>query len=420
MGLPSNVIYCQGKELSIMDTASPEEVGFSSQRLERLNGLMQGYTDNAKVAGIVTMLARRGQVFHLEAFGHMDIQAGKPMETDSIFRIYSMSKPITSAAVMMLYEEGHFHLDDPVSGFIPELDSLQVFDGMGQTGPRYVPQQRPITIRQLLTHTAGLSYGFSMDSPVEDTYRKADLFHPDSNLEEMVGKLGEIPLVYQPGDQWRYSVATDVLGYLVEVISGQTFDRFLQERIFDPLRMVDTAFYAPEQKLDRLASIYGPSERGDGIQPMDNAEVNAYKRPHTLFSGGGGLVSTACDYMRFCRMMLDGGSLDGVRLLSPKTIELMTSNHLPGRLIPFSVSEAGADSTRGCGFGLGFRVIMDIAEHGVLGSEGAYSWGGAASTVFWIDPKEELIAILMTQFMPPSEYPLRREFQVATYQAMVE
>ena len=238
-----------------MSTVSPEEVGFSSRRLERLSDLMQGYTDNDKLAGIVTMLARRGQVFHLEAFGHMDIREAKPMETDSIFRIYSMSKPITSAAVMMLYEEGHFHLDDPVSGFIPELDSLKVFDGMGQTGPSYVPQERPITIRQLLTHTAGLSYGFYMDSPLEDVYRKADLFHPDSNLEEMVGKLSEIPLMYQPGDQWRYSVATDVLGYVVEVISGRPFDRYLTENIFDPCAW----WTRPSTRLSRSWTGWRPS-----------------------------------------------------------------------------------------------------------------------------------------------------------------
>ena len=357
----------------------------------------------------------------------MDVQAYRPIEPDTIFRIYSMTKPITSVAFMMLYEAGHFHLDDPVSEYIPELGDLKVFAGTGQTGPRFVGQERPITIRHLLTHTSGLSYGFHQDSPVDDLYRNAKLTgpaaaflrDPESNLQAFVEKLAQLPLAYQPGTDWRYSVATDVLGRVVEVISGYPFDRYLKEMVFAPLGMDDTAFYVPEEKLDRLASVYGPS--GDyGIQELDTPEVNLYKREHTMSSGGGGLVSTASDYMRYCQMMLNGGTLDGARLLGPKTVELMSVNHLPNELMPYSVSESSAEWTQGCGFGLGFKVVMDLALHGVLGSEGIYSWGGKANTVFWIDPKEELIAILMTQFMPSGHYPIRREFQVATYQAMVD
>ncbi len=402
----------------VMRTVAPEDVGFSSERLSRLDGMMQGYVDSGRLAGVVTMLARRGEVFHFRPCGLMDVKTSRPAERDTIFRIHSMTKPITSVAVMMLYEAGNFQLDDPVSEFIPELGGLKVFAGMGRTGPRLVDQERPISIRHLLTHTAGLSGGFDQSSPVGDMYRDANLRDPDSNLLELVEKLAHLPLAYQPGTGWRYSAATDVLGRVGEVISGQSFDRYFKERIFAPLGMDDTAFYLPEEKLDRLASIYGPS--GDnGIQEIDTPQVNSYKRAHTMFSGGGGLVSTASDYMRFCQMMLNGGTLDSVRLLGPKTVELMTTNHLPDDLMPYSVSEGLAQGTQGCGFGLGFRVVMDLAQHGLIGSEGIYSWAGAASTVFWIDPKEELIAVLLTQFMPTGHYPIHPEFQVAVYQAMV-
>ena len=250
-------------------------------------------------------------------------------------------------------------------------------------------------------------------------YRNANLRDPESNLQVFVEKLAQLPLEFQPGTDWRYSVATDVLGRVLEVVSGYPFDRYLEKMVFAPLGMDDTAFYVPEEKLGRLTSVYGPS--GDyGIQELDRPAVNLYKRAHTMFSGGGGLVSTASDYMRYCQMMLNGGTLDGARLLGPKTVKLMSVNHLPKELMPYSVSESSVEWTQGCGFGLGFKVVMDLALHGVLGSEGNFGWGGAASTEFWIDPKEELIAILMTQFMPTGHYPTRREFQVTTYQAMVD
>ncbi len=398
---------------------SPESVGFSSQRLSRVNKMMQGYIDDGKLASGLTMLARHGETFHFEPYGVLDLESGTPVERDTLFRIYSMTKPITSAAVMMLYEEGHFSLDDPVGKFIPELASMKVYDGMGETGMRLVDQQRPITIRHLLTHTSGLSYGHHQDSPVEQMYREANITDPDSTMKEMAEKLGKLPLVTQPGTKWRYSNATDVLGYLVEVVSGVPFDRYLQDNILDPLSMTDTSFYVAEENLDRLATVYGASTNGK-IAPLDNPMVNRQRRPHTMFSGGGGLVSTGADYMRFCQMLLNGGMLGDARLLAPKTVEMMRSNHLTDDLKPFAVGQSNASDTKGCGFGLGFRVVMDIAQHGIIGSNGIYSWGGAASTVFWIDPQEDLVAILLTQFMPSSYYPLRREFQIATYQAMVE
>ena len=401
-----------------MNIASPESVGFSSKRLSRVNRFMQSYIDDGKLASGMTMLARRGEVFHFQPYGVLDLESGAPVQRDTIFRFYSMTKPITSAAVMMLYEEGHFSLDDPVGKFIPELASMKVFDGMGETGMRLTQQERPITIRHLLTHTAGLSYGFHQDSPIEGMYREANITPPDGTLQEMVEKLGRLPLITQPGTKWRYSFATDVLGYLVQVVSGKPFDRFLQDRIFARLGMPDTSFYAPEEKLHRLATVYGAAN--GGIAPLHNDLVDRHARPHTLFSGGGGLVSTASDYMRFCQMLLNGGVLGDSRLLAPKTVEMMRSNHLTDDMRPFAVGQSNASDTKGCGFGLGFRVVMDIAQHGIIGSNGIYSWGGAASTVFWIDPQEDLIAILLTQFMPSSYYPLRREFQIATYQALME
>ena len=399
--------------------SSPESVGFSSQRLNRVNKMMQGYIDDGKLASGLTMLARHGETFHFEPYGVLDLESGTPVERDTLFRIYSMTKPITSAAVMMLYEDGHFSLDDPVGKFIPELASMKVYDGMGETGMRLVEQKQPITVRHLLTHTSGLSYGFHQDNPVEAMYREANITDPDSTMQDMVEKLGKLPLVTQPGAKWRYSNATDVLGYLVEVVSGVPFDRYLQDNILDPLGMEDTSFYVSEENLDRLATVYGASPNGK-IVPLDNAMVNRQRRPHTLFSGGGGLVSTGSDYMRFCQMLLNGGVLDDARLLAPKTVEMMRSNHLTDDLKPFAVGQSNASDTKGCGFGLGFRVVMDIAQHGIIGSNGIYSWGGAASTVFWIDPQEDLVAILLTQFMPSSYYPLRREFQIATYQALME
>ncbi len=402
-----------------MTTASPESVGFSSQRLTRVNDFAQSYIDEGKLAGAITMLARRNETFHFQPYGVLDLESGAPVQRDTLFRIYSMSKPITSAAVMMLYEEGRFSLDDPVGNFIPELAHLKVYDGMSETGMRLVDQRQPITIRHLLTHTSGLSYGFHQDSPVEEMYREANITDPDSTLQEMAEKLGKLPLISQPGAKWRYSNATDVLGYLVEVVAGKPFDKFLEQRIFSPLGMRNTSFYVPEEKLDRLSTVYGASVNG-GIAPLDNPMVNRQTRPHTLFSGGGGLVSSASDYMSFCQMLLNGGILGDARLLAPKTVEMMRSNHLTDDLKPFAVGQSMSSDTKGCGFGLGFRVVMDIAQHGIIGSNGIYSWGGAASTVFWIDPAEELIAILLTQFMPSSHYPLRRQFQIATYQALIE
>ena len=402
-----------------MNLVSPESVGFSSERLERVNDRLQGYVDSGKLSGALTMLARHGEVFHFQPYGVMDLVSGAPIERDTIFRIFSMTKPVTSVAAMMLYEEGRFSLEDPVEAFIPELSDLKVYGGMGDRGMTLVDQQRPITIRHLLTHTSGFSYGLYQDTPIDKMYRDEDLNNADSNLREFVEKISRIPLLHQPGDKWRYSNAATILGRLIETVSGQQFDQFLRDRLFSPLDMTDTSFFVPESKSGRLATLYSPSRNGR-IAPVENSLATRFARPHTFLSGGAGLVSTASDYMRFCQMLIDGGVLDGRRVLSPKTVEMIRSDHLTGDLKPYAVGQDMASYTRGSGFGLGFSVVTDIARHGILGSNGMYYWFGAASCYFWIDPAEELIAILMSQFLPSTYYPLQREFQVDTYQALID
>ena len=398
-----------------MNTVTPE-AGFSVDRLSRISTVMQGYVDQDKLAGVIAMVARRGKVAYLERFGMMDLEAAKSMQFDTIFRIYSMTKPITSAALMMLYEEGRFQLNDPVSKFIPEFADVKVFAGATEEGFELTELEREIAIWHLLTHTAGLTYDFFEDSPVDAMYLEADLHQPDRTLEEMIHQLVKLPLVHQPGTAWRYSMATDVLGYLIEVISGISLDVFLEKKILKPLGMEDTGFYVPEAKLGRLAATYGPTENG-GTELLDAPATSQYAKPPRFLSGGAGLVSTVSDYARFAQMLLDGGELDGTRLLGRKTVGLMTINHLPDELIPIQVQP---HILYGCGFGLGFRVLVNVAQAGRLGSEGEFGWGGAASTSFFVDPKEELIGLLLTQLEPSRYYPVRNEFKVLVYQALVD
>jgi len=392
--------------------ANPEEVGLSSERLRRINKAMEGYVDENKLAGVITMVARRGKVAHFESFGMSDRGSKKPMEADTIFRIYSMSKPITSVAVMMLYEEGHFHLNDPVSKFIPEFKSVKVFVRKTESGVELAEPKREITIRDLLTHTSGLAYGLGKDSPVEEMYQDEKMLRWDETVEEKVGRLVKLPLANQPGSAWRYSISVDVLGYLVEVISGRRLDVFLEERIFKPLGMEDTGFYVPEEKIGRFAALYKAKETDD-VGHEGTLYLGDFSKLPLFLSGGGGLVSTAWDYMRFCQMLLNGGELDGVRLLGRKTVELMTTNHLTNELIQ------QGNMAKGFGFGLGFAVLMDVAQSETVGSEGEYSWGGAASTGFWINPEEELIGILMTQFIPYTGR-FTEDLKVLTYQAIID
>ena len=399
----------------------PEDVGVSSERLLRIDHALQRYVDQEKLAGIVALIAREEQVCYFERFGQMSRETAMPMQLNTIFRIYSMTKPITSVAAMMLWEEGRFQLDDPVSRYIPKLGGMKVYqeNGTGSDSSLVAPD-RPMTIRDLLTHTSGLTYGLWLrdESHVDRMYHEADLLNRGQTLEEMVDKLSELPLAFQPGTRWCYSVATDIVARLVEIISGMSFDERLRQMIFEPLGMPDTAFHVPEEKIERLATTYGPT-MSNGLKPIDTP-ADGFGRPPRFLGGGGGLVSTAVDYLRFSQMMLNKGELDGVRLLGRKTVELMTTNHLPPELLPFSISRSMSGFTKGYGFGLGVAVMQDVTQATAMASNGEFNWGGAANTYFWVDPQEHLIGILLTQFMPMSHYNVDREFRVLAYQALAD
>ena len=403
-----------------MEKVSPETVGLSSQRLRRIDALMQNYVDQQKLAGVITLVARHGKIAHWQCIGKLDVEANLPMQENTIFRIASMTKPITSVAALMLYEEGHFQLDDPVARFIPEVAGMKVCREETATELQLVEQERPMTMRDLFLHTSGLPFASPAGSPIDVLYHQADLTPADRSLRKMVQALVRLPLACQPGSVWRYGLSHDLLGYLVEVIGGMPFDAFLEQHIFTPLGMRDTGFYVPAEKHERLATVYGPAD-GGGLVRVDTPRVNRYTQPRRLLDGGGGLVSTATDYLRFAQMLLNGGELDGTRLLSRKTVELMTRNHLPPSLLPYRLGAAQLDYlAQGHGFGLGVRVMMDVAQSGVLGSEGEYGWAGSATTVVWIDPKEEMICLLLPQLMPTGFYPLDRQFKVLAYQAIVD
>jgi len=360
--------------------APPKDVGMSAEKLARIKPAVQALVDDGKIAGATVVAARKGGIVFFETFGMMDKEAEKPMAKDTILRFYSMSKPITSVAVMMLYEQGKIKLDEPVSKHIPQLKELKVYSESGNKATK-----RPVTVRDLLRHTSGMTYGFFGDTAVDKMYREKAVFDWESNLEDMADKLGEIPLLYQPGTRWHYSISTDMLGYLVERVSDRPLDKFFKSRIFRPLGMKDTAFHVPAKKVDRFATCYGPDANG-GLNVTDDPTKSRYLKKPTILSGGGGLVSTAPDYLRFCQMLLNKGQLDGKRLLRPETVEMMTSNQLPD----------GVRRGDNGGFGLGFSVRMEDGKF----PEGEYGWGGMASTHFWISPKDELIVIALSQRMP--------------------
>ena len=383
--------------------AVPEDIGMSTSRLERIAQVMQRWVDNGKIPGALTMIAREGRLVHFEKVGMQDVATAKPIEYDTIFRIYSMTKPITSVAVMMLYEEGHFQLNTPVSEFIPAFKDMKVYT---EGGTDIVDAEREITIKHLLTHTSGLIYGDDGEHPIHERYRKVSFY--GGGLADMAQALGNIPLAHHPEAFWSYGMSTDVLGYLVEVVSGMPFEEFLKTRILNPLGMNDTAFSVPVEKADRYATLYEPSEDG-GIQVIEQAPVSSGPL-NFHHSGGAGLQSTAADYLRFCQMLLNEGELEGVRLLSRKTVELIRIDHIHEDFHPHD--------REGCGFGLGFSVVRDVAQTQILGSEGTFSWGGLASTTFWIDPVEDLVAILMTQLIGDS--PFHAQFKVLTYQSIID
>jgi CubicO group peptidase (beta-lactamase class C family) len=403
-----------------LPTAAAESVGISSERLDRLHAGMQAYVDRHEVGGIVTLIARDGKVVDVHTNGFQDAENHKPMQVDTIFRIASMTKPITSVAVMMLEEEGQLSLTDPVSKYIPAFKGQRVAADGGTT----VPARREITIRDLLSHRSGLSYGFLNGGPVGDAYRKEGvtdgLTVTSMTLQEGIDKLAAQPLMAQPGSAWNYSLSVDVLGRVVEVVSGKSFDAFLRDRIINPLGMTDTAFVVPDSKWSRFSTVYSPNGSGN-IRPMKDPEEafgNAhlsqfavYKEPKKYFSGGAGLTSTIQDYARFAQMLLNGGSLDGVRLLSPTTIGLMTASQTSD-LPPNGLLGPGTQ------FALGFRVVTDVAQTQTQGSIGMYGWLGIYGTTFWVDPKEHLVAIAMVQRYPGS--PVAAGFQPLVYSALTK
>lgn len=415
--------------------ASPESVGLSKAALDRVDAhLKSRYIDAGRFPGTHLLVYRRGKVAHSSVQGFADLERKLPVKDDTIYRIYSMTKPLTSVAFMMLVEEGLVAIDEPVAKYIPEWKDLGVF--VAGTAPAFLtrPPSRPMLIVDLMRHTAGLTYGFQQRSNVDAAYRaeKIGEVEKSGTLQSMVEALAKIPLEFSPGEAWNYSVATDVLGYLVGKISGMPFEQFLKARILDPLGMTDTDFHVPASKAHRFAACYSADpgggmtfharQRREGLTLQDDPATSSFLSPPSFISGGGGLCSTVSDYLTFCRALLNGGELGGVRLIGPKTLALMTSNHIPGgRSLPeVSRSLFSEAAYNGIGFGLGFAVTMRPSETLIAGSPGEYNWGGAATTSFWIDPAEELITIFMTQVLPSSAYPLRRELRSMVYAAITE
>ena len=400
--------------------ARPEDVGLSTPRLARIVPWMRHWVEAGKVPGLLIAIVRDDRLAWLETCGYRDVETQRAVEPDTIYRIYSMTKPITTVAALMLYEEGRFQLDDPVAKFIPAFADTRVFASGDAESFTTVPIERPVTVHDLMIHTSGLTYGFQHEHAVDALYRKHRVeFNANVGpLAELVEATAAEPLVFQPGTRWNYGVSTDVLGRLVEIWSGMALDTFFAERIFAPLGMCDTGFRVPEGRGDRLASNYAVSDDG-GLARVDAASGSRFLEPAVTLSGGGGLVSTAADYLRFMRMLRARGALDGNRILARKSVELMTTNHLPGDLADMGRPRFAEMPFAGVGFGLGVSVLLDPARARILGSPGEYAWGGMASTAFWVDPAEDLIVLLLTQLMPSSAYPLRRELRVLTYQALL-
>jgi CubicO group peptidase (beta-lactamase class C family) len=415
--------------------ASPESAGMSKPALDRLEDhLKRNYVDAGRFPGTQLLVYRRGKIVHSTVQGFADLERKAPVKDDTIFRIYSMTKPITSVAFMMLVEQGRVAIDEPVHKYIPEWKNLGVFQA--GTHPAFLtrPPSRPMLIVDLLRHTSGLTYGFQQRSNVDAAYRENKIGEviKSGTLQTMIEDLAKIPLEFSPGEAWNYSVSTDVIGYLVGLISGMPFEQFLKERIFNPLGMSDTDFFVPSDKAHRFAACYSADPKGGmtfhatdrkgTLTLQDDPAKSSFLSPPSLISGGGGLCSTAADYLTFCRALLNGGELGGVRLLGPKTLALMTANHLPGGMdLPGLSRSLFSEATyNGIGFGLGFSVTMNPAQTLIAGSAGEYAWGGAATTSFFIDPAEELITIFMTQVLPSSAYPLRRELRSMVYAAITD
>jgi CubicO group peptidase (beta-lactamase class C family) len=408
-------------------------LGFSAERLARLDRFIdEKYVKTGRIPCAQFVLARHGEAVHEAVLGNRDVERGTKLTDDTVFRIYSMTKPVTSVALMSLVEEGLIALDDPVAKHIPAWKDLRVYAaGLGPYAT--TPCARPMQVVDLLRHTSGLTYGFQSRTNVDAAYRKLKLgeAHGDLELEGFVAKLADLPLEFSPGEAWNYSVSTDVCGYLVQKVAGKPLGQVLEERIFGPLKMVDTGFFVRDDQKSRFAACYSASPTGamdlqakptGKLTLNDDPATSPFLAPPRLESGGGGLVSTAADYLRFADMLMNEGELDGARILAPKTVRLMATNHLPGDqdLTQMSRSLFSESTYAGIGFGLGFAVVFDPPKTLIPCSHGEFYWGGAASTAFWVDPVEKVTAVFMTQLMPSTTWPIRRELRTLVYSALME
>lgn len=404
---------CSATTKSNPQSASDGNIqGFSADRLMRIDDVMNDYINQQKLAGTVTLVARNGEIAHLAAHGNKDREASDAMTTDTIFRIYSMTKPITAVAAMTLWEQGKFHMNDPIDKYLPELSNLKVY--VSGSGDEMVLEDAkfPIKIIDLFMHTAGFSYGFT-GSEVDKLYRASAIGLGQASPDTVLKELAKLPLNHQPGTQWHYGVNTDVIGFLVEKLAGMKLGEYMQEVIFEPLNMVDTSFYVKAENVSRFAQIYGPNDKGQ-TTVVEQEPLGDYLSDPAIHNGGGGLTSTIGDYYKFAQMMLNEGEYNGVRILGRKTVQYLTSNHLPENLVPFS-----ADAT-GEGYGLAMSVTVDEDQVKFMSSTGNYGWGGAASTYFRVDPKENLIMISMTQFLPMGFHAYHDDFRNLVYQALVD
>jgi CubicO group peptidase (beta-lactamase class C family) len=402
----------------------PGDVGLDEQRLARIDTHFKAYVDDGRLPGWQVMVSRRGRVAHLSSYGVIDKEDGRAVEADTIWRIYSMTKPVTSVAAMILWEQGRFDLNDPISKWLPEFAEQRVYAGGPAAKYGTVPATEPIRVWHLLTHTSGLTYGFHRVHVTDEIYRNAGFEFGNPRGLDLAGCVAEwakLPLAFNPGAEWLYSVSTDVLGRLVEVVSGQPLDEFFAANIFEPLGMTDTSFWADADRAHRVPALYAMPAGGREIVRFDQLGVAALHQPRML-SGGGGLVSTIRDYSRFTWMLLNGGELDGARVLAPRTIRLMSTNHLPGNADLQEFGRPLFAETRfdGVGFGLGFATVLDPAISKLAGNAGEFNWGGLASTAFWVDPVDEITVVWMTQLMPSSTYPIRPELRQLVYQAIVD
>jgi CubicO group peptidase (beta-lactamase class C family) len=406
-------------------TAEPEQVGFSRERLAVVDAMTHRYVDEGRLPCVVTVIARHGEVIHHDRYGWADVESGRPVADDDLFRIYSMTKPITSIALMQLYEQGLVLLENPVSRFIPEFADTQVWASGTKDDYTTVPPTRPMTVHDVLTHMSGLTAAFQWSHPVDAIYRDhgiGDLTRPEMSLTEGCQLAAGLPLLFSPGTSWGYGLSTDVVGRIVEVVSGLPLDQYLRQHILDPLGMHDTEFWVDPGKLDRLTTNY-VRNKGKQLRAINSREKpkGIDERPNYL-SGAGGLISTAAEYQRFLSALANGGALEGTRIIGPRTLAFMAQNHLPegrdlNQMGQATFSEAAMEGT---GFGLGFSVVTDPAAGRSLGSVGEYGWGGAASTAMWLDPHEELTCLFLTQLVPSNVYPIRRQLRATVYQALVD